>query len=160
MSPERFDHLLTLVSPKIAKKDTSFRKSIPAAERLALTLKYLATGDAQQSLSYSFRISKSSVSRIISETCEAIYASLAGKYLSPPTTQSNWLAISRLFEELVLNYLALYTTITKASLALCFSPSGMQIIASLCLTLVSMEATTIVEFCLTHKWVECLKMMH
>eukprot|EP00795_Rhopilema_esculentum_P005709 gene5709-10959_t len=100
MSPERFDHLLTLVSPKIAKKDTSFRKSIPAAERLALTLKFLATGDAQQSLSYSFRISKSSVSRIISETCEAIYASLAGKYLSPPTTQSDWLTISRQFEEL------------------------------------------------------------
>ena len=100
MSPERFDHLLALVGPKIAKKDTSFRKSISAAERLALTLRFLATGDAQQSLSYSFRIGKATVSKIISETCDAIYTSLAENYLSPPTTQSDWLNIAEQFEEL------------------------------------------------------------
>ena len=37
MSPERFDHLLELVKPIIEKKDTNLRKSIPAAERLAIT---------------------------------------------------------------------------------------------------------------------------
>ena len=100
MSPERFDHLLALVGPKIAKKDTSFRKSISAAERLALTLRFLATGDAQQSLRYSFRIGKATVSKIISETCDAIYTSLAENYLSPPATQSDWLKIAEQFEEL------------------------------------------------------------
>ena len=29
MSPERFDHLLTLVREQIQKKDTAFRKSFP-----------------------------------------------------------------------------------------------------------------------------------
>ena len=38
MTPERFDHLLGLVRPKIEKNNTNFRKAIKAEERLALTL--------------------------------------------------------------------------------------------------------------------------
>ena len=55
MSPERFDHLLSLVSPYITKKNTNFRKAISAAERLAVTLRFLASGDPQASLHYHFR---------------------------------------------------------------------------------------------------------
>ena len=69
MNPERFNHSLLLVQDKIYKRrNTRFRESIPTAERLAVTLRFLATGDAQQSLSYSFHIGKSTLSRIISET--------------------------------------------------------------------------------------------
>ena len=39
-----FNSLLSIISPKITKKDTHLRKAIPAGERLALTLRYLATG--------------------------------------------------------------------------------------------------------------------
>ena len=67
MSPERFDHLLTLVAPFITKEDRDFRKPIPAAERLAVTLRFLASGDSQISLHYLFRIS-TTLSQIISET--------------------------------------------------------------------------------------------
>ena len=84
MSPEEnFDHLLLLVQDKIYKKNTRFHESIPAAERLAVTLRFLATWDPQQSLySYSFRIEKSTLSRIISETCTAIFESLKYQYTS------------------------------------------------------------------------------
>ena len=99
MNPERFDHLLELVGDKIVKKDTRFRKSISAKERLAVTLKFLASGDAQQSISYSYRIGKSTVSKIIAETCEAIYQSL-DKYLCAPKDSNDWLRISKDFEEL------------------------------------------------------------
>ena len=54
MLPERFDYLLELVKSIIEKKDTNLRKSIPAAERLANTLCFLATGDSQQPLSFSY----------------------------------------------------------------------------------------------------------
>ena len=87
MSPEKFQHLLALVKPHIEKKDTNFRKSIPPAERLALTLRYLATGDSQQSLSFSFRIGKATVSKILAETCQAIYDVLKETYLSPPQSK-------------------------------------------------------------------------
>ena len=50
MSPERFENLLTLVGPFIAKKPYRSRSSISEAERLMVTLRYLATGDSQQSL--------------------------------------------------------------------------------------------------------------
>ena len=51
MSKERFDHLFSLVEHLIHKKDTYFRQAIPARERLVLTLRYLATGSSQQTLS-------------------------------------------------------------------------------------------------------------
>ena len=58
MSPERFEHLLQLVGPKITKQNTQFRTAISAEERLIVTLRFLASGEDQQSLSFSFRIAK------------------------------------------------------------------------------------------------------
>ena len=41
--------------------DTNYRDSIPASVRLALTLRFLATGDSHASLMCLFRISKPSI---------------------------------------------------------------------------------------------------
>ena len=84
MSAERFEHLLAMVAPLISKQDTYFRKCISVAERLALTLQFRATGDAQQSLSFSYQLGKSTVSNIISETCEAIYQCLKKRLCQSP----------------------------------------------------------------------------
>ena len=59
MSPQRFDHLLTLVGPRIRKNDTNFKEAIPPAERLAITLRFLASGESQQSLAFLFRVGRS-----------------------------------------------------------------------------------------------------
>ena len=100
MNPERFDHMHSLVYERIHKKDTNFRKAIPTRERLAITLRFLATGDAQQSLSYSFRVGKATISNIITETCIAIYKALQSTYLSTPETPKQWEEISETFEEM------------------------------------------------------------
>ena len=99
MSPNRFQHLLELVRPLITKRDTKMRKAIIAEERLAVTLRFLATGDSQQSLSFSFRMGKTTVSNIITETSNVIYQVLKEKYLSAPHTKEEWLKISQEFEE-------------------------------------------------------------
>lgn len=39
MSPERFEEILAIVAPRLQKQDTTYRKSIPPAERLALTVR-------------------------------------------------------------------------------------------------------------------------
>lgn len=65
-----FDHLLALVTPLIMKQNTKMRKVIPPAERLALTLRYLATGDSYMSLQYLFRIPQTTISRIIPEVLD------------------------------------------------------------------------------------------
>lgn len=75
------------------------RKAITPEERLALTLRFLATGNSQQSLSFSFRIGKATVSRIMAETCDTIYEVLKDAYLSVPKTKDDWLKISQDFEE-------------------------------------------------------------
>lgn len=72
MHPTDFEFLLSSIEPIVAKKDTTFRKAIPAQERLALTLRFLATGDSYSSLQYLFKISKQAISRIVPEVCGAI----------------------------------------------------------------------------------------
>ncbi|KAJ8301055.1 hypothetical protein KUTeg_022574 [Tegillarca granosa] len=76
-----FQELLQLVTPLIKRKDTCMRDAIPPAERLSLTLRFLATGDSYQSLEYLFRIPKQTLSYIIPDTCKAIYTVLKDKYL-------------------------------------------------------------------------------
>lgn len=44
MTPTQFQFILDRVSPFISKQDTNFRNCISAAERLQVTLMYLATG--------------------------------------------------------------------------------------------------------------------
>ena len=99
MTPNRFEHLLSLVGPMIQKKTTRFRMPISAPQRLALTLRYLATGESQQSLSFSYRVGKATVSKIVSETSSAIYNALKNPYLKNPSLRNEWLTIASGFEE-------------------------------------------------------------
>ena len=71
-SPERFYHLLSLVAPIIAKKNTNCQQAIPPGEHLSMAVQCLASGDPQQSLSYNYRAGETPVSNIIRETCEVI----------------------------------------------------------------------------------------
>ena len=100
MSPERFEHLLSLIEPMVTKQTTTFREPISAGERLSMTIRFLATGESQQSLSFAYRIGKATVSKIIRETCDAIYTVLAPTYLRAPKTKAEWLGIAKDFEEL------------------------------------------------------------
>lgn len=72
MSREDFQYLLDSVGPVIYKRDTKWRKAIPIQERLAITLRFLATGDSFQSLHYLFKVSPQIISEIVPEVCRAI----------------------------------------------------------------------------------------
>nr|CAH7755965.1 unnamed protein product [Callosobruchus chinensis] len=76
MTAEDFERLIILVGPKISKMDTKFRKAIPVQDRLAITLRFLATGDSFTSLQYLFNVSKQRISIIIEETCNALIQAL------------------------------------------------------------------------------------
>jgi hypothetical protein len=72
MSLSDFEYLLTLISPIISKQDTQLRDSIPAKIRLAITLRFLATGDSYKSLHFLFKVSSQIISKIVPEVCAAI----------------------------------------------------------------------------------------
>ena len=75
------------------------RDPIFPGDRLAVTLRYLVTGDAQCTGAASYRISPSAVSRIITETCDAIWTSLKRMhYLDCPSNVSEWKSVAQEFE--------------------------------------------------------------
>lgn len=76
MSSVDFERLLSRIGPLIARCNTNMRECIPIQERLAVTLRFLATGDSYASLSYLFKFSKQTVSRCVDEVCQAIIKEL------------------------------------------------------------------------------------
>jgi hypothetical protein len=66
MTSSDFEYLIMEIGHKIGKKDTTFRDAIPVRERLAVTLRFLA------SLSLLFKFSKQSISLIAPEVCDAL----------------------------------------------------------------------------------------
>ena len=74
MTPSTYEQLLGWLAPLISKESTKMRESIGASERIAVTLRSCVTGDAQTTIAASCRISRSSVCRIITETCDAIWS--------------------------------------------------------------------------------------
>ena len=73
---ENFLPILQYISPKIEKTETNMRDAISLCARLEATLLYLSTGMSYTRMQYYTRISKQSLSIIISETCRAIYECL------------------------------------------------------------------------------------
>ena len=50
MTPEFFEMIKTILEPHLARQATNYRA--PVGEKLALTIRYLATGESYTSLSY------------------------------------------------------------------------------------------------------------
>ena len=103
MSKPRFDDLLALVGPLLARRDNYWSKqraNITPAERLALTIRYLATGNSQVSISFSYRIGRSTICKIVRETCDALWKSLQPLYVKAPATEEEWKGVSDQFDRM------------------------------------------------------------
>ncbi|VEN60025.1 unnamed protein product, partial [Callosobruchus maculatus] len=98
ISYEDFELLLNKIGPQVQKKDTHLRLSIPAKERLAVTLRYLASGDSYQSLSFLFKISPQIISVIVPEVCQELIIALS-EHLKTPQSPAEWKTIAQVFEE-------------------------------------------------------------
>lgn len=96
MSPLQFDQLLAMIEPIITKVHFT-REPLHPGLRLSLTLRYLAIGDSMVNLHYLYRIGKSTVSKILVETMEALWLILQPQVLPPPTVQT-WAKIAEDFE--------------------------------------------------------------
>ena len=99
-----FEELLARVALRITYQDTKMRPAIPPAERLAITLRFLATGmncynyihmyviteflsytcivgESFQSLQYLYRVPAQTIGRIVPETCQAIVEEMQEEYM-------------------------------------------------------------------------------
>lgn len=91
---EMFTNMLEQVGPHIAKQNTNFRGAITAAERLAITLRFLAAGSV--SIEFGYRVSKASVMGIIPETLRAI-VHVYGHLIRLPQNEAEWRAVAQRF---------------------------------------------------------------
>ena len=82
-----------MVEPLIKKKKTRMRQPVPAEEILAITLRFLATGETYDSLMYQVRVHRTTIAKIVLEVCQAIYQVLMPTYMSVPTKEDDWLQI-------------------------------------------------------------------
>ena len=98
VSRESFDKILRYVKPTIAKQDTHLRQSIPAEQRLCITLFYLATGDSFHTLHLFFRKGESTIRHFVYETCQAIWDTMSAEFVKTPTTSQEWKKIAREYE--------------------------------------------------------------
>ena len=99
MDEDHFNHLVSLVSPLIKKDDTCMREAISPAERVALTLPFLATGESFHSLAFQFRISRHAISYIVDETCAAITEVIGKEFMQVPQSEEQWLRVREKFYE-------------------------------------------------------------
>lgn len=76
MSDTDFEFFINNIGQHIMKMDTNMRKCIPVKERLAVALRFLATGDSYASLSYLFKFSPQTVSKCVDEVCSALIETL------------------------------------------------------------------------------------
>ncbi|XP_064461938.1 uncharacterized protein LOC135372179 [Ornithodoros turicata] len=67
------------------KKEPSGRKAISPEQRLAITLRYLATRESVKSMAFLFRVGFETARRIILETCNALWDILQPVYMPEPT---------------------------------------------------------------------------
>ena len=163
MTPDRKVHLLSLGAPLITNLSTNYREPILPEQRLSLTLRHLATGESQISLSLQYRIGRQPISKITPEACKAIYDALVAKYVNTPSITwrlaCNFKAVWRSME--LASHckhirIPLYFTIINTFSAWFCSLYVMQSTASLCLTWASTVATMTAALYSTVKWAKNL----
>ncbi|KAB0803040.1 hypothetical protein PPYR_00010 [Photinus pyralis] len=89
-----------IVSENLRTVPSSFvRRPISSCEKLALTLRYLATGESLRSLSFQFRISHNHVGRIVKSVLCVLAEKLLPLYLPAPTEYDLKAVANEFFEK-------------------------------------------------------------
>ena len=99
MNVEDFQTVLKHIDDLISRKEIQggHRPVLPD-ERLALTLRFLATGESFQSLSFQFRIWRVAVSYIIKGYFDTIVERMVPIFISLPSSSDEWPKIAAKFE--------------------------------------------------------------
>ena len=98
MNYESFKQILEFTNHTSPKQSTIGTKIVSPAERLVLTIRFLATGETCHSLHLQFRIGERAISYIIEEVTEAIVRYLGKEHIKTPSNLEEWLKISEAFQ--------------------------------------------------------------
>ena len=99
MDYEIYQEILTRIEHRINPKKSMYRKPLTAGIKLAITLRYLASGDSYHSLMYGFRVAHNTISKVIRQVCDAIVAEFAEEVIPCPQTPKEWKNIANQFRD-------------------------------------------------------------
>lgn len=74
MDYELYSEILRRIEGRIKAKKVNWREPLSPGIKLAITLRYLASGDSYHSLMYGFRVAHNTISKVIRQVCEALVA--------------------------------------------------------------------------------------
>lgn len=96
MEADVFTEILTRIEGRITKSSAARPPLMPGI-KLAITLRFLATGNSYRSLAFDFRVAHNSISLFIPEVCDAIVEEFRDEQLSTPTTEAEWEEVAEKF---------------------------------------------------------------
>ncbi|XP_056090844.1 uncharacterized protein LOC130070464 [Rhinichthys klamathensis goyatoka] len=92
------DELLSIIGPELTRQSTNYRVAIEPKQRLAVGLRYLASGDSMVSLAFSYRLGHATVMNSVHMVCAAIEKVMMESFLPRPT-QDTWKEVAQGFCE-------------------------------------------------------------
>ena len=96
IEPPMFREMVDRLTPRISKHQDC-RPGLPAGLRLAITLRFLATGESNHSLAFSFRVSHTTTSLLVQEVCRDIIEEYKPEVLAMPTSHEGWREVASHF---------------------------------------------------------------
>uniref|UniRef100_A0A8C5CCT6 DDE Tnp4 domain-containing protein n=1 Tax=Gadus morhua TaxID=8049 RepID=A0A8C5CCT6_GADMO len=87
MSVVQMEELLSTIGPELTRQSTNYRAAIEPKQRLAVGLRYLASGDSLISLAFSYRLGHTTVANSVHMVCAAIVKVMMDQFLPRPTQQ-------------------------------------------------------------------------
>ena len=97
MYPAMFHELLLRMTPRLEKKDSKWQKALQPGLKLAITFRFLASGDTYHSLSYAFRVPHNTISLFMTDVLQAIVDKYDDEVVSLPSTPDEWRELSEKF---------------------------------------------------------------
>ena len=94
-----FDEIVERVRPYLERKRNNYREPLDVGIQVAITLRFLATGDTYISIGYAFRVAPNTISKVIPATCRAIVDSYGDEVLQLPKTPEEWKKVAHGFQD-------------------------------------------------------------
>ena len=89
-----FRGLLHRIEPRITKQTINMRIPLEPGVKLAITLRYLATGSSYKTLAFAFRVASNTIYLFIPKVADAIVAARAWGPGAMPDSPDGWLAVA------------------------------------------------------------------
>ena len=97
ISMQMFDEMHDRLTPQLTKQNTNYREALEVGLKLAVTLRYLATGASYTMLGHNFTVSNNAISMFVPDVCQAIINEYGPEVLTAPSSVAEWQAIEKEF---------------------------------------------------------------